>query len=135
MEVIYKLTDDQIEELCALYQKEWWTSGRTLEETKKCVIGSQICIGIIDENRTLIGFARVLTDFTFKALIFDVIISAEHRESGLGSQLISLIKGHHQLRAVRNFELYCLPELESFYQKLGFSSEVGGIMLMRQKKA
>ncbi len=133
MEVIYQLTDNQIEELCTLYQTEWWASGRTLEETRRCVAGSQICIGIIDEDRSLIGFARVLTDFTFKAFIFDVIISAEHRASGLGSRLIGLIKGHHQLRSVKTFELYCRPELEPFYEKHGFSSEVGSIRLMRQK--
>ena len=56
-------------------QGEWWTRSRSLEETKQCVLGSQICIGITSEADNLVGFVRVLTDFTFKALIFDVIVA------------------------------------------------------------
>ena len=33
------------------------------------------------------------------------------------------------------FELYCLTELEQFYEHNGFSSDVGGIRLMRFKNA
>jgi hypothetical protein len=133
MDTTYQLTPHQIEELRALYQKEWWTIGRTPEETKLCVSGSQICIGIIDENGSLQGFARVITDFIFKALIFDVIVSEDQRAIGLGGQLIGLVKSHQKLRSVKHFELYCLSELEPFYQKHGFSTEVGGIRLMRLK--
>jgi hypothetical protein len=96
MNVIYQFTPHQIEELHTLYQKEWWTIGRTLEETRFCVSGSQICIGIIDESGSLKGFERVITDFIFKALIFDVIVSDDQRESGLGSQLINLVKSHQK---------------------------------------
>jgi len=39
---------------------------------------------------------------------------------------------HPDLRAVRHFELYCLPELRGFYERWGFSSDVGGIVLMRR---
>jgi len=38
---------------------------------------------------------------------------------------------HPELSGVRHFELYCLPELVSFYQRHGFSSDVGGIQLLR----
>ncbi|MDJ0571073.1 MAG: hypothetical protein QNJ53_18775 [Pleurocapsa sp. MO_192.B19] len=42
MEVIYELDDQQIEQLYQLYQYEWWTKGRTLEETDECIKGSQL---------------------------------------------------------------------------------------------
>ena len=74
MKIIYQLNRDHIKQLSDLYQNEWWSKGRTLEETKICVDSSQICIGLIDEQGNLSGFARVLTDFVFKALIFDVIV-------------------------------------------------------------
>ena len=74
MDVLRALGPKHIAQLHELYQQEWWTKGRTLEETKNCVAGSQVCIGLVDANDDLIGFARVLTDFTFKALIFDVIV-------------------------------------------------------------
>lgn len=133
MKVIYELSSFQIGELFELYKKEWWTASRTREETQQCITGSQICIGIVDENGSLVGFTRVITDFTFKALIFDVIVADSSRKAGLGNKLIELVKNHPRLQAVKHFELYCLPELEPFYEKFGFSADVGGIRLMRLK--
>lgn len=135
MKVATNLSSKHIEQLHLLYQSEWWTKGRTLEDTIKCVKGSQICIGITDENEKLIGFVRVITDFIYKALLLDLIIKKENRESGLGEKLISLVKEHQKLKEVKHFELYCLPELEEYYAKYGFSSEVGEIKFLRHKRA
>ncbi|XOV78467.1 MAG: GNAT family N-acetyltransferase [Aestuariibacter sp.] len=130
-EVIYQFSDKHIAELNALYQMEWWTKGRTLEETKKCLNGSQVNIGIVDQQDSLLAYARVLTDYTFKAIIFDVIVAKEARSTGLGDKLLHLIITHGSLKNVVSFELYCLPEMMPFYQKHGFSDEVGGVKLMR----
>ena len=135
MNVTYSLSDKNIEELHGLYQKEWWTKGRSLQETTECVNGSQVNIGILTNEKTLVAYARVLTDFTFKALIFDIIVSESQRGNGLGDKLIGLIKEHKKLASVKNFELYCLPEMFTFYEKHGFSAEVGDIKLMRQSNA
>lgn len=135
MEIIYTFNDEQAQELHALYQQERWTESRTLEDTKKCIEGSQLCIGLIDSGGTLQGFVRVLTDFIFKALIFDLIVTKEQRGTGVGKKLISFVKSHSQLQNVKHFELYCLPEVFSFYEKHGFSIDVGNIKLMRCKKA
>lgn len=134
MNVIYSLAENYISQLHALYQQEWWSNSRTLEETRNCVAGSQICAGLISANDELVGFARVLTDFTFKALIFDVIVRKDHRKSGLGDQLISLIKSHEKLQSVKHFELYCRPEMYDFYGKHGFTLNTGEIQLMRFTK-
>jgi GNAT superfamily N-acetyltransferase len=135
MNVIRELSEKHIGQLQALYQGEWWTRGRSLEDTKQCVLGSQICIGITSENDDLIGFVRVLTDFTFKALIFDVIVTHSERGKGLGNKLLSLVKNHERLKSVRHLELYCLPEMFAFYEKHGFSGNAGEIKLMRLTNA
>ena len=54
--------------------------------------GSQICIGILDNDDNLIGFTRIISDFTYKVIIFDVIVSTTHRSNGLGQKLMSLVK-------------------------------------------
>jgi predicted GNAT family N-acyltransferase len=131
MNVIDTLTETHVAQLSELYQQEWWAKGRTLEETKNCVAGSQICVGLVGANNELVGFARVLTDFTFKALIFDVIVRKDHRKAGLGDRLLSLIKSHEKLQDVKHFELYCLPEMHGFYARHGFSTDTGDIRLMR----
>jgi GNAT superfamily N-acetyltransferase len=128
---VYAMTDTHIRQLHQLYQGEWWTRGRSLEQTQRCVGGSQVCVGLVDANERLAAFARVVTDFTFKALIFDVIVDPAARSQGLGQRVIALIKGHDKLRDICHFELYCLPDLYGFYRKFGFSEDLGEIRLMR----
>ena len=59
------------------------------------------------------------------------MICTNHRGKGLGQKLMSIAKNHEQLKKVKHLELYCLPEMEAFYADFGFSSDVGGIKLMR----
>jgi predicted GNAT family N-acyltransferase len=131
MKLIYSFSVNQMKQVHQLYKEVWWGNERTLEETENCVEGSQVCIGILDDDDNLIGFTRVISDFVYKAIIFDVIVSKNHRGNGLGQKLMALVKAHKELQKVKHFELYCLPEMERFYSSLGFSSEVGGIKLMR----
>jgi len=131
MTIIYKFSDEHIKQVHQLYKEVWWGKERTLEDTINCVQGSQVCIGILDSNDKLIGFTRIITDFIYKAIIFDVIVSTNHRNNGLGQKLMSLVRSHDKLKKVKHFELYCLPEMEAFYASFGFSTEVGGIKLMR----
>jgi len=130
--VVDRLTDAQRRQLHALYQNEWWTRGRTLEETHRVVDGSQICLGLVEPTGRLVGFTRVITDFIFKALVFDVIVAPDFRANGLGDQLMSLILEHAQLKDVRTIELYCLPELVPFYERYGFTDDLGRLRLMRR---
>jgi predicted GNAT family N-acyltransferase len=134
MEVIYELSENQIKDLHGLYENEWWTNTRSLAQTKNCVEGSQLCIGLV-ENDKLIGFVRVITDFTFKALIFDLIIKNEYQRKKLGQKLMHLVKSHEKLKNIIHFELYCLPELKGFYKQFNFSEEIGGVELLRCNNA
>jgi GNAT superfamily N-acetyltransferase len=130
--IVQSLSEAHLRELHALYQNEWWSKGRTLEETRRCVDGSQLRLGLVDPSAGLVGFSRILTDFTFKALVFDVIVAPGYRGAGLGDKLVYLITNHEKLRDVKSFELYCLPELVPFYERHGFSDDVGRIRLMRR---
>lgn len=134
MYIVHEIHENHIAQLHAFYQREWWSAGRSLEETRRCVEGSQLCIGLIDDTGDLIGFVRIISDFTFKALIFDLIVAESHRGKGLGDHLIELVLTHPGLANVRHFELYCLPELGGFYERHGFSTEVGGMRLMRRAR-
>ena len=130
---IDRLTDAQVEDLHRMFQNEWWTKGRTLEEVRAMLQGSDIVVGLGEPvSRRLAGFARVQTDGVFKALIFDVIIDPAFRGRGLGRRLMARILGHPRLARVRHFELYCLPEMAPFYERWGFTEEVAGVVLMRR---
>lgn len=97
-----------------------WGDDRSIEDTLQCLQNSQICIGLLDSDNNLIGFTRVLSDFIYKAFIFDVMLSADYRGQGLGQKLMQLVKSHEKLKKVKQFELYCLLEIAVFYSSLGF---------------
>ena len=131
--LVHALSEGQITQLAAMYRSEWWTSERTLEETRRGVAHSSMVFGLVDGTGGLQAFARVLTDYTFKALICDVIVLPETRGSGLGRRIMRHIQDHPQLSTVKHFELYCKPEMVPYYEGLGFSAELDGICLMRRK--
>ena len=62
-QIISELSDSQINDLWQLYKNEWWSKNRTLDQTKKICLWSDILIGITLNTGQLVGFARVLTDF------------------------------------------------------------------------
>ena len=132
MTILNKLNSKHIKQLHQLYQNEWWTDKRTLEETQKVVDNSSIIIGLADTEENLIAFARVLTDFTFKAIVFDVIVEDSLRHKGLGKKLMNLIVNHEKLQEVKHFELYCLPEMVEFYKAHGFEDNLNELIFMRK---
>lgn len=125
------LLPKHIEQLHMLYQNESWSKGRTLEETRRCAGSSTLVFALMDERENLAAFTRVISDKIFKAIIFDVIVDEKYRGDGLGDRLVSMVKNHPELIAVKHFELYCLPELEPFYERHGFTTEVSNMRLMR----
>lgn len=133
MQLIHSLTENQIQQLHHLYQNEYWSKGRSIEDTRRCVEGSSILFAFI-ENEELQAFARVVTDYIFKAFIFDVIVSPSQRTQGFGKQIVEAIVQNPQLQKVKHIELYCLPELSGFYNRFGFTHDTGDMQLMRRDR-
>jgi len=82
----------------------------------------------------LVGFGRVLTDFVYRATIWDVIVDQSYQKQGVGTELVQRILNHHRLKKVELFWL-CTSRPE-FYKKLGFSSkEQTGMVWSLSKQA
>jgi predicted GNAT family N-acyltransferase len=127
-ERIEKLSENQIQQLHQLFQNERWTKGRKLLNNTDYIFAFQE-----QELKSLAGFARVINDRVFKALILDVIVAPVYQKCGLGTELMEMILHHPQLKQVKNFELNCLPELIPFYERWGFSTDKGGVVSMQRK--
>ncbi|ARV58224.1 GNAT family N-acetyltransferase [Nostocales cyanobacterium HT-58-2] len=132
-QVVANLTDNQISDLLNLYKNEFWSNKRTHEDVIQMLGASDIIIGLVDENEQLIGFTRVLTDFVYRATIYDVIVKPSHRKMGLGNVLINEVVKHPKLASVEQITLYCLPEMIPFYERWGFTTNVGELQLMFRK--
>lgn len=131
--VISELSEEQKDDLHELYQNEWWTAGRERDALEEMLDHSDVIIGLVDtDTNDLVGFARVLSDTVYKALIFDVIVRSDRRDRGLGERLIDEIIEHSALSQVEHFELYCLDELVPFYEQWDFTDVLGDLRLMRR---
>jgi predicted GNAT family N-acyltransferase len=130
--IVDQLTENQILELVELYKNEFWSKNRTQEGVIKMLAASNIIIGLVDESEQLIGFTRILTDFVYRAIIYDVIIKPTHRKLGLGTELLNAVINHPQLSKVEQVALFCLPEMVPFYQRWGFISTLGKFEFMYQ---
>ena len=129
---VNRLNGPQLQQLCELYQSEWWSRGRNLADVRRAVDRSDVVCAFCNLDGRLVAFSRVLTDFVYKAVVFDVIVAREHREIGLGQRLLDAILCHPALLFVEHIELYCRPELVPFYKKWGFTADLNQLRFMRK---
>ena len=95
--------------------------------------GSDIVVAAVDRTSDrFVGFARVITDFTYVALILDVIVAPEFQGCGIGARIMESVVTHPRLAGVRSLELVCQPDVVGFYGRWGFTEQVGNSRLMRR---
>ena len=132
--IVETVTESQVSDLMDLYKNEFWSDKRTQEDVVKMLASTDVIIGLVDECDRLIGITRVLTDFVYRAMIFDVIIKPTHRKMGLGAKLMDAVLNHPRLQTVEHFYLNCLPNMMPFYERWGFSDDVGEIKFLRRTR-
>jgi len=86
------------------------------------VIENSLCFSVFHENKQ-IGFARVITDYSEFASIWDVFIDDVHRGKGVGQALLDYIFKHYRLRGV--FRWFLMTEdAHGLYTKFDFKTEI-----------
>ena len=127
------VTERHLPDLMRLFGSAWWAERRTADDVRDMLAASTIVVALIDPRLDrLVGFARVLTDFTYLAMILDVVVDPDFRGTGLGAAVMDAVVGHPRLATVASLELVCQPELRPFYRRWGFTDEVGRSGLMRR---
>ena len=117
--------------LRALHDTAPWAQGRSRAQLRTLLRHSDIFLTAWD-GEALVGCARVLTDFTVRALICDVIVDPEYQGHGLGRLLVEAVEAHP---ALQNVEMLCLftTQKRDFYAHLGWEEHPGhGMMLHRR---
>lgn len=124
--IVEELSDQQIEELHVLIQQQWWGGKRSLEDVMLMAANTSLMLGLVEtSSNRLVGFCRVLTDFAFRATIYDVMVTEELTGRGLGKRLMDTLCNHSSLQRVSFIYLACEPGLSSFYETWGFKSYEG----------
>lgn len=119
MTSVRELTPDDAPALTALYEDYEWWADRDVEGVRRAVAATQVAVGV-EEDDELVAAARVLTDFTYYATVFDVIVAADRRGEGFGELLMSAVVDHSDLETVDGFSLLCRRGLVPFYESVGF---------------
>nr|YP_009391346.1 hypothetical protein [Platysiphonia delicata]ARW59490.1 hypothetical protein [Platysiphonia delicata] len=80
-----------------------------------------------NNNKKLIGFARVTSDQSFNATIWDVVIDPKFQKMGLGSILINQVIKELRYYDISTITLFADPDVVPFYQHLGFIVDPDGV--------
>ncbi|WP_123538758.1 GNAT family N-acetyltransferase [Halosimplex salinum] len=111
---------DAAADLLDLYETfEWWADR---EETplRRALAATDEVVALRDEETDdLVAAARVLTDYTYYAMVFDVIVREGYRSEGLGRELMAALVTHPPLSGV-DLSLLAREGLHPFYESCGF---------------
>ena len=120
--------------LVRLYAHAAWATGRSVEGVREMLSHTDLALSVWDGSR-LVGFGRVLTDYVYRASIWDVIVDPDYQGQDIGTQIMERILQHPDLKQVELFWL-CTRDKQTFYEKLGFSAnEQTGMVRARAKHA
>jgi GNAT superfamily N-acetyltransferase len=120
--------------LVRLYDHAPWAKGRTADDARQMLAQTDLAVSAWDRD-CLVGFGRVLTDYVYRASIWDVIVHPDYQGQDIGTQIMERILHHPNLKRVELFWL-CTRDKQTFYEKLGFSSnEQTGMVWARSQQA
>ncbi len=118
-------------QLLRLFHQAPWAKDRSLDDAKEMLRHTDVTLCAWDGDQ-LVGFGRVLTDFIYRATIWDVIVDKAYQGQGIGTEIVQRILNHPRLKRVELFWL--CTRRPGFYEKLGFSSkEQTGMVWSRSK--
>ena len=122
----YLMTDDKNEirkhsqDIKNLLEQSYWAKDRTLSVIENSIERS-LCYGVFNENRTqLLGFARVVTDYSTMYYLCDLIIDAQHRGNGLGKKMVEwIVNDEEKLQGL--YGMLLTSDAQGLYSQYGFS--------------
>lgn len=121
---VRELTPTDAEELADLYQDYEWWEDRQVRDVRAALDETEIAIGVVDdaagENGRMVAAARVLTDYVYYGMVFDVIVASDRRDEGFGETLMQAVVDHPDLQDLPGLSLQCREGLVPFYESVGF---------------
>lgn len=117
---VTELTDDQIADLTKLYGTYHSWADRKGDAVRQAVEHSDEVLALIIPNtEELFACARVITDYTYYATVYDVIVSPDVRRRGVGTRLMETVVTHDPLTEL-DLYLGARDGLVGFYEACGF---------------
>ncbi|MGB8942547.1 MAG: GNAT family N-acetyltransferase [Streptomyces sp.] len=99
----------------------YWAMGRSREKQDRAIAGS-LNFGVYEAaSGEQVAYARVVTDHATFAWLCDVYVDWAARGKGMGSALVTAIRGHLEPSGLRRV-LLATADAHGVYEKAGFSA-------------
>ena len=108
-----------------LLKMTYWADKRTSGQIEKSMRNSS-CYGVFADG-TLVGFARVISDYATTYYLCDVIIAPDYRGMGLGKALVGHIEASPELSGLRG--ILITRDAHGLYEKFGYEVLNGRAMV------
>ncbi|PSU85480.1 hypothetical protein C0W42_21325 [Photobacterium kishitanii] len=103
---------------------------RDKEKELKSLLNT-ISITARSSNGELIGFLKLLTDYSYIFYILDVMVDPEYRNKGVGKQLVTKAVEFGKEEGFIKIFLTSLPGKESYYEQFGFKLGMSPVLTIR----
>ena len=118
---VYRILDGaeqmNVGDVMSLLKQTYWAAERPREQVAASMRNSR-CYGVaLKKEGTLVGFARVISDFSTTYYLCDVIVGAGHRGRGLGRALVSYIESQPMYRGLRG--MLITRDAHGLYEQFG----------------
>ena len=116
-----------VNDVARLLRMTYWADRRPIEQIKKSMENSS-CYGVyLDDEKKLVGFARVISDYATTYYLCDVIIDTAFQHMGLGTALLSHIESLPEYAGLRG--VLITRDAHNLYRKFGFEVLNGRVMV------
>jgi ribosomal protein S18 acetylase RimI-like enzyme len=140
--VVHGVPDGGLGDVVRLLRSTGWAADRDREGVRRMLDHTDVVVCLVREvvsgrtrDHEVIGFARVLTDYEYRAFVEDVVVGVPYRGHGLGTRLVEATCDHPDLADVEQVVLECRTDLVDFYERLGFETPPAEAVLMKRSGA
>ena len=114
-----------------LNENAFWAKGRNKKQLCKMLLNSTVVVSLWNNDK-LIGFGRATSDLVFRAVLWDVVIAADHQGLGMGKLIIEAILKNKKINSVEKIYLMTTNSSE-FYKQQGFKLNTKQSLLILNK--
>lgn len=115
-----------ISEVMVLLKQTYWADKRPLEQVQRSMEHSR-CYGVRLEDGKLVGFARVISDYSTTYYLCDVIVDVGYQHKGLGAALVSYVEALPEYQGLRG--VLITRDAHALYEKFGYQTLNGRAMV------
>lgn len=100
-----------------------WADKRGLNDIRRMLWFTDVAVLAFEEGDP-VGFARALTDFTFRTFIEDVVVVPEKRNEGIGTRLVEEVES--QIMGMGDMRIELKTKIPRFWESMGYVEDEGG---------